>query len=77
MKQSRNRAWRRFKNNVHAQKVREYPAKSPQDAWVPPKNWKWLGRRCDKLLRAQQLGFEYPRLSLRRLIDKEVYPDEE
>lgn len=72
MNNTRNRAWRRFKNKVHGKIIPDYPVKDSQDNWVPPKNWKWLGRRWHKLRRAKQLGFDYSRLNWRQLTDKEV-----
>ena len=68
MKIKRNRAWRRFKKKVNSKKVTEYPGKTPQDSWKGDKNWKLLGRRFDKIKRAQQLGFEYPKIPISQTI---------
>ena len=71
MKNVRNRAWRRFKNKVNSGKAQSYPVKDPKDNWVPEKKWKLMGRRWHKLQRAKQLGFEYPRITVRQLIGNE------
>ena len=62
----RTRAWRRFKNHVHRNK-----GMGSNELWKPIKNWKDLGTRSQKILRAKQLGFEYPK----KKIDLEVEVD--
>ena len=77
MKVERDRAWRRFKKKVHAKRSQFIPAKDPWfEYYGYEKNWKWLGRRWDKLQRAKQLGFEYPRITVRQLVGNECYSDE-
>ncbi len=64
---TRDRAWRRFKNHVNHNK-----GMGSKDLWKPEKNWKMVYLRSEKLSRAKQLGFPYPRLSCRQLLDKEL-----
>lgn len=39
--------------------------------WPREKNWKHVYTRSNKLHRAKQLGFEYPRVSDSRMVDRE------
>ena len=52
----RTRSWRRFKNYVNRNK-----GMGSDKVWKPVKNWKNVGSRSQKILRAKQLGFEYPK----------------
>ncbi|MEG0184198.1 MAG: hypothetical protein RR704_12190 [Stenotrophomonas sp.] len=61
----RNRAWRRTQARHHGG---DHTA--PQPIHKPEKNWKLMYTRSDKLLRARQLGFTYPVLSPRQLLDQ-------
>lgn len=54
----RNHAWRRKKNGLN--KGRDTPRPK---TWRPEKQFKLLYQRPIKQKRAQQLGFEYPRIS--------------
>ena len=63
----RTRAWRRFKNQAYRNK-----GMGSNELWKPIKNWKYLGTRSQKVLRARRLGFEYPK----KKIDLEVEADE-
>ena len=57
----RTRAWRRF----HKRRCRQEDHKHFDRDIKPEKNWKLLYLRSEKLKRAFQLGFEYPRIHLR------------
>ena len=71
MKSERNRAWRRFKNKVNLGN-----GQGNQDFDKPEKKWKMMYFRSRKLVRAKQLGFEYPRITVRQLIGDECNSDE-
>lgn len=43
---------------------------SREEKYKPPKNWKHMYLRSEKMQRAKQLGFDYPVLSQRQLLDK-------
>lgn len=43
-----------------------------KDEWPREKKWRHLYTRSVKLRRAQQLGFEYPRLSEREMLQTEI-----
>ncbi|MEX0179998.1 MULTISPECIES: hypothetical protein [unclassified Stenotrophomonas] len=66
METQRNRAWRRSQSRHHGG---DHTA--PVPIFKPEKNWKLMYTRGDKLLRARQLGFTYPVLSPRQLLDLE------
>jgi hypothetical protein len=66
METQRNRAWRRSQSRHHGG---DHTA--PLPIFKPEKNWKLMYTRGDKLLRARQLGFTYPVLSPRQLLDQE------
>lgn len=66
MKIERNRAYRRWQNHLNKGK-----GQGSKKIDKPEKRWKCMYFRSNKLIRAQQLGFEYPR---RKLIDV-VYQD--
>jgi predicted protein tyrosine phosphatase len=42
-----------------------------KEVWPREKNWKHVYTRSNKLHRAKQLGFEYPRVSEAELLDRE------
>lgn len=63
-KTTRNIAWRRYQNHIHRHKGMGCEA-----FYKPEKNWKHLYFRSNKLSRAKQLGFDYPRKSVRQLLD--------
>lgn len=59
MSNERTRAWRRFKGYVNKSN-----GMGSDKIYKSIKNWKELGSRSQKILRAKQLGFEYPRRKL-------------
>lgn len=59
MNNERTRAWRRYTNYIKKNK-----GMGSDKLYQPIKNWKHLGTRKQKLLRAKQLGFEYPRIAI-------------
>ena len=63
----RTKAWRRFKS-----KVNEKKGMGTEDKSKPEKNWKMVYLRSEKLARAKQLGFDYPRKSARQLLENEL-----
>ena len=63
----RDRAWRRFTSHVKKGK-----GMGSKEDWKPEKNWKMVNFRSEKLVRARQLGFDYPKLSTRQLLDKNL-----
>ncbi len=65
MSENRNRAWRRFKNDVNQRK-----GMGSEWRYKPEKKWKLIYMRRCKVARAKQLGFEYPRKSQRQLLDQ-------
>jgi len=56
MNNERTRAWRRFKN-----KLNKSNGMGCDEIFKPEKKWKLVYLRSEKLSRAKQLGFEYPR----------------
>ncbi len=73
MSEERSRAWRRDKDRVNARKGQ---GSSVESAWKPEKKWGHLYLRSEKVKRAKQLGFDYPRKCERELLDKEIPLDE-
>jgi len=71
MSGKRSRAWRRFKS-----KLNESKGMGSEDKWKPEKKWKLVYLRSEKLARAKQLGFEYPRKTSRQLLDSESTKNE-
>jgi hypothetical protein len=65
MKQVRNRAWRRFNNYNKIGK-----GQASNKIIKPEKKWKMMYTRSEKLVRAKQFGFEYPRKKLVSIIDE-------
>ncbi len=63
----RGRAWRRFKSQSKPRKN----SSSSSQKWKPEKNWKFMYLRSEKLARAKQLGIEYPRRTIRQVLDNE------
>ena len=66
MKNQRNRAYRRFKNRIKKGK-----GQGTKNICKPEKKWKMIYIRTNKILRAKQLGFEYPRRKLIDFVDQE------
>jgi hypothetical protein len=64
MKTQRSRAWRQRQN---ALKKNRGMGTAPK--FKPEKKWSNLYLRSNKLLRAKQLGFEYPRLGKKQFIE--------
>ena len=71
MSENRNRAWRRFKDRVNKGK-----GMGSDQLDKPEKKWKLMYFRKNKLVRAKQLGFDYPVKSQRQLLDQELPSDE-
>ena len=46
-------------------------SKTQESKEKPEKNWKLMYIRSEKLLRAKQLGIEYPRKTARQILDDE------
>lgn len=67
----RNRAWRRFRNNINNGK-----GMGCLQECKPEKNWKHLYTRSTKVARAKQLGFEYPRMSPMGLVVEDIYENQ-
>ncbi len=68
MSTDRNRAWRRFKKHIN----KGHDIISDQNICkYSEKNWKMLYGRSEKIIRARQLGFEYPKQTTRQLLDDE------
>lgn len=68
MQHPRNRAWRRFKNTVN-----QHKGMGTGELFKPEKNWKQVYLRSEKLNRAKQLGFEYPRKNVTKQALEEQY----
>ena len=71
MNQIRSRAWRRFKSSINRDK-----GMVSKELFKPEKNWKLMYMRSCKLMRAKQLGIDYPIRSTRQLLDEELYDEE-
>lgn len=63
MSNDRNRAWRRSVNRLKNSK-----GTGCKNYWKPEKAWKMMYLRSEKLHRAQQLGFKYPKQTERQLL---------
>ncbi|EJZ57960.1 MULTISPECIES: hypothetical protein [Pseudomonas] len=61
----RTRAWRRHQARKRGNGKAADPLK-----FKPPKNWKLMYTRADKLARARQLGMSYPIRTTRQLLDQ-------
>ncbi len=70
MNNQRSRSWRRFKNKINSNK-----GMGCREAFKPEKKWKMVYLRSEKLSRAMQLGFEYPRVKLDKFYveDQAIY----
>ncbi|MDF2623794.1 MAG: hypothetical protein K0S62_1565 [Kosakonia cowanii] len=66
METARNRGWRK----AQKQRNRSRDAHTASLTFRGEKNWKMLYTRSDKLLRAAQLGFQYPRITNQQLAMK-------
>jgi hypothetical protein len=67
MPESRARAWRRFKRRIKLQKKYGW-VERPQSS---EKKWRLMYSRSEKLRRARQLGIEYPKRTVRQILDEE------
>ncbi|MBB1489658.1 hypothetical protein [Oceanospirillum sediminis] len=67
MSEDRNRAWRRFKDRINNGK-----GMGSDELFKPEKKWKLMYSRRRKVVRAKQLGFDYPIKSQRQLLDQEL-----
>lgn len=70
MSEERGAAWRR-----HKESVKSRCGTGSLEAWKPEKNWKMVYLRSEKLKRAKQLGFHYPRKSQRQLLEMEYFDE--
>lgn len=64
MSQERSQAWRRFQAKTHKHRGMG----SDKSEWKSDKRWKFLYTRSEKIKRAKQLGFEYPRKNMLTLL---------
>lgn len=71
MSNERTRAWRRFKSSIN-----QGNGMGSNHLWKPEKKWKMMYLRSEKLARAKQLGFDYPRRNARQPLDKELFSNE-
>jgi hypothetical protein len=67
MHNERSRAWRRFKEKMKSKKG----GQSQDTKEKPEKNWKLMYIRSEKLIRAKQLGIDYPIKTSRQILDDE------
>ncbi|AWM58365.1 hypothetical protein C6Y58_02325 [Stutzerimonas stutzeri] len=67
MNKERNRAWRRFKTKMKSKRG----GQSQDSKEKPEKNWKLMYIRSEKLIRAKQLGIDYPIKTSRQILDDE------
>lgn len=68
----RNRGWRRFQSHTHNGRGMG----CNEQTYKGEKNWKHMYGRSEKILRAMQLGFDYPKVTTRQLLDREMNIDE-
>lgn len=74
---ARNAGWRRDKERLNQQRADRIEEWSPaKDRWPVSKSWKFMGRRRDKVARAQKLGFDYPRRTDRQLLEDHRIDDD-
>jgi hypothetical protein len=66
MEIERDKSWRRLQKKLNGGK-----GMGSKEEVKPEKKWKFMYLREDKLARARQLGFSYPRRSGRQLLDQE------
>ncbi len=63
-----------IEKEIRAKRVKKNKDKSKninscEEGYKPPKNWKHVYLRSEKMRRAKQLGFEYPKRSTRQMLD--------
>jgi len=68
MEKRRNRGSRRFHNSRKKKNENDIVL----DTWRPEKNWKLMYLRSEKLKRASQLGYTYPKKTLNQVLDEEI-----
>ncbi|EKT59617.1 hypothetical protein [Providencia burhodogranariea] len=68
MNNTRDRAWRRAKNKTNSS--RKHQTIRFQNIFSAKKNWKQMYGRSEKMIRAAQLGMEYPKVSNIQLVRK-------
>lgn len=61
------KSWR-----IHQKELNIGKGMGTKDEYKPEKNWKLMYLREEKLSRARQLGFSYPRRSVRQILDSEA-----
>ncbi|MGH1542045.1 MAG: hypothetical protein ACRBHB_16580 [Arenicella sp.] len=64
MENVRNKAWRKFKAKLKS-------GKRSNNQRASEKNWKLIYTRGEKLRRARQLKVEYPKRTVRQILDDE------
>jgi len=72
MSNERTRAWRRFEDWVNKSK-----GMGTEEKWKPEKKWKMVYLRSEKLSRAKQLGFEYPRKNILKCAEDDITSENE
>lgn len=68
MKNTKNKAWRQARHKARVTAMDQNPEKQV----CPEKNWKLMYQRSQKLHRARQLGMDYPKRTLRQILDNEM-----
>ena len=74
---SRGKSWRGIDAAKQRRAARTEMFQAERNAEPREKNWKLLYLRSNKLARARQLGFEYPRKSAREVIDEHTATGQE
>ncbi len=69
---SRGKSWRRSEAAKERRDTRTERLQTERNDEPREKNWKLLYLRSNKLARARQLGFDYPRKSRREVIDEHM-----
>jgi hypothetical protein len=54
--------------SIFKKKIKNQSENALEDTYKPPKNWKNMYLRSEKLRRAKQLGIEYPRITCASLL---------
>lgn len=69
---SKGKSWRGTDAAKQRRRARAANIKSERSEDPREKNWKLVYLRSNKLARARQLGFEYPRQTRREVIDQHM-----
>ncbi|WAJ38475.1 hypothetical protein OU800_04345 [Pseudomonas sp. GOM7] len=67
MNKERDRAWRRFKTKMKSKRCGGFQDSKEK----PEKGWKLMCIRSEKLMRAKQLGIDYPIKTLNQILGDE------